>query len=92
MADLLHGDGGPDQQPRLILEMRYLDDFLSVCGWTYFRPGPFPLQLLQRVLPQPLAHLVYQYSHVGETGWTDLFEDLVEFVEDNALPDLVDLE
>jgi hypothetical protein len=29
---------------------------------------------------------------VGETGWTDLFEDLVEFVEDNALPDLVDLE
>jgi hypothetical protein len=88
MADLLHGDGGHAQQPRLILGSRYLDDIFSVWdGLTYLDP----LLLLQRVLPRPLAHLVHQYSHVAET-WTDLFEDLVEFVEDNALPDLVDLE
>jgi hypothetical protein len=83
-----HGDGGHAQQPRLILGLRYLDDIFSVWDVLAYLD---PLLLLQRVLPRPLAHPFHQYSHVAET-WTDLFEDLVEFVEDNAIPDLVDLE
>jgi hypothetical protein len=55
------------------------------------RVRPCPVQELRKFFPDPLANLIDQYSQVDRAR-ARLHVELIAFVEDNAMPDLVELE
>ena len=52
---------------------------------------PCPVQELRTFFPDPLANLIDQYSQVDRAR-IRLHAELIAFVEDNAMPDLVEVE
>jgi hypothetical protein len=89
---------------RLIQNLRYVDDrvfFLPASvrqGRAYFGyswPGCQQssglLRKLRECFPNLVAHVIYQYSHIDQVV-VDLHRELASWIEDNAMPNLVDIE
>jgi hypothetical protein len=89
---------------RGIHDLRYIDDrvvFLPdsvrqeldfiVYSWPGGRQFSWPLQKLRECFPNLVAHVIHQYSHIDQVA-VELHRELASWMEENALPDLEDIE
>jgi hypothetical protein len=59
--------------------------------WSGWHQIAGPLLKLREWFPNLVAHVIHQYSHIDQVV-VRLHKELASWVEENALPDLEDIE